>query len=99
MANNPNEWETYHEIPASKYWYFGDKIGAVPVTFFKLWTAFCLILGSALTAMALLTDWLQQTLLFIFLGKAWFIGWFGTPLLIITLYFIRHRKHSPKRQK
>ncbi len=93
MANN-NERDTYHQVPASKYWYLGDTIGAVPKNFFKIWSPFCFFSGIIITAITLLTDWWLQLLNILFLGKLWYIGWFGTPIIIGVIYFWGHRKQK-----
>jgi hypothetical protein len=105
MANNPdspddaNYRETYHEVPASKYWYLGDVIGAVPKNFFKFWTPFTFLLGVVLTYIILETNWFTLLLVSLFLGENWFVGWFGTLILacLITIYFLR--KHQKKKFK
>lgn len=66
MANNDGVPETFHEVPASKYYYLGDAIGAVPKWLFKFWTPFIFCVGGAMTAIALETNWYQ-----IFLTRAW----------------------------
>ena len=94
MANNPDEHETYHEVPASKYWYLGDTIGAVPKNFFKFWTPFTFFLGVTLTAIILLTDWIEQLLYKIFLGSHWYAGWiiiFFVIIISILTYEFKHR--------
>jgi hypothetical protein len=85
-------------VPASKYWYLGDVIGAVPKNFFKFWTPFTFFAGVALTAVVLLTDWLQQLLNKLFFGGWWYYGWFGSVLLIIIFVLIRFG-HKGKRHE
>lgn len=57
MANNDGAPETFHEVPASKYYYLGDSIGAVPKWLFKFWTPFIFFLGVSMAAIGLLTNW------------------------------------------
>jgi hypothetical protein len=101
-ANSGSDSETYHEVPASKYWYLGDAIGAVPKGFFKFWSPFLVITSVATTVIACETDWWQQfftriaTYLYI---TNWFIGWPATAIGIIVLYVYSARKNKKPKPK
>jgi hypothetical protein len=87
--------ETYHEVPASKYWYLGDTIGAVPKGFFKFFTTFVIIITAASTAIACLTDWWQRILALLFVGQLWYIGWITVGLTSLILFAVK--KRHPKK--
>ena len=98
MANNPNESETFHEVPASKYWYLGDAIGAVPKGFFKFYTPFVIIMTAATTAIACLTDWWQ--IAFTRLGTFIFIeNWIISLPSIGVASLILYVRHSMKEKQ
>ncbi len=92
MANNDNE--TYHEIPASKYYYLSDSIGAVPKWLFKFWTPLMLLLGGAITFVALETNLWQRLFSAIFLGGYWYVGWGASGILALIILF--NRKSNKK---
>ena len=97
MANNENSPETFHEVPASKYWYLGDVIGAVPKGFFKVWTPTIIIISVVTTVLALETNfwqWFFSTMVSFFLITHWYIGW---PTLLIAsgvayIWYSKRRK-------
>lgn len=99
MANNPNEPETFHEVPASKYWYLGDKIGAVPKGFFKFWTPFIIVSTAITTAVACLTDWWQILAVrlgtFVFVDN-WIISFPAIGIAGLILYVRRNMKEKKK---
>jgi hypothetical protein len=86
MANNPTHTESFHEIPASKYWWLPGDI-AVPKDLFKFWSLLSFGLGSSVTAVALLTNWWQLLFRSMFLGQLWTVGWIVLPLCISITYF------------
>jgi hypothetical protein len=96
-ANAGSDSETYHEVPASKYWYLGDTIGAVPKGFFKFFTSFVIIVTAASTAIACLTNWWQQVLAAIFIGRFWYVGWLLVLVAVIVILFKSRR--GVKQQK
>jgi hypothetical protein len=101
LANNPETPETFHEVPASKYWYLGDSIGAVPKGFFKFWSPFLIITTAVSTVIACETDLWQRLIIalgtFFYIDK-WFIGWPATFLTVgVSYLYLRHR--SKQRQK
>jgi H+/gluconate symporter-like permease len=101
MAVNSQEGEeTYHEVPASKYWYLGDTIGAVPKAFLQYWTLLVVISTSLTLLIGVYTNWWQ--LLAYSLAKFIFIqAWIVTyPALLIGLpivYWWYTRKQKQKR--
>jgi hypothetical protein len=102
-ANNSDGSDTYHEVPASQYWYLGDTIGAVPKGFFKYFTVTVIVATAATTTIACLTDWWQ--LLFIKLLTFFYIQnpIIGFPATIITcaigyFYYTHRQKNHKKRQ-
>ena len=99
-ANNSNDSETYHEVPASKYWYLGDAIGAVPKGFFQFWTPFLIIGTATVTSIACLTNWWQLffTAAFTYIYiKNWMISLPITGLSLGVLYIWRNQKGKHKR--
>jgi len=101
MANNPDKPQSYHEVPASKYWYLGDVIGAVPKAFFKVFTPAIIILTATVTTIANLTNWWwllgSAILQFIFI-RFWYIGW---PAIILSVgggYIYYRVKQTEKRK-
>ena len=101
MANNTYAPETFHEVPASKYWYLGDAIGAVPKGFFKFYTPFIIVATAVTTAIACLTDWWQiaftRLATFIFVEN-WAIS---LPVIGFTslVLYIRHNWKEKRKRK
>lgn len=104
MAVNSQEGEeTYHEVPASKYWYLGDTIGAVPKAFLQYWTIFTVAITSTTLLIAIYTNWWQLLALalvnFIFI-KAWFVTYpallVGSPILY---YYYNYKQKQKRNQK
>jgi hypothetical protein len=92
MSNNKDASETYHEVPASRSWYLGDNFGPVTKAFLKFYTPTIFILGVAVTAITLLTNWWQQLFTLIFIGKAWYVGWGALIIGSAALYILDSRK-------
>ena len=99
MANNPDgdQRETFHEVPASKYWYLGDTIGAVPKTFLKTITVVYVVGTFIATTILWLTNWWQllaiATLNALYI-QYWFIGWPASFLIAGIIYYRYSRRHK-----
>lgn len=95
MANNPDRAETFHEVPASKYWYLGDTIGAVPKGFFKLVVPASFIAGVAVTLVTLYTNFW-----WIFAQAAFLTYWYITyPTFAAAMIYVYFRGQRQKRRR
>ena len=98
MANNPDNPETFHEVPASKYWYLGDSIGAVPKAFFKFWTPFIFITAIVLTLLTEHTTVWATLATYIYVTH-WQIGIPATLVTVAVTYFYLSRRQKRIRKQ
>lgn len=102
MANHEEHEEVYHQVPASRYFYISDKVGAVPKGFFKYWTTAVIALTAAATVIACETNWWQifftrlANLLFI---TYWYIGWPALLIGAVFMYVFVRGKNKQRRKK
>jgi hypothetical protein len=99
MANNPEGAETFHEVPASKYYYLGDTIGAVPKAFFKYWSALLICGSVTATVLACETNFWQQLLAYIYIKNALISIPITALTLLITWYMYSRKQKQKARQK
>ena len=98
MANNPDNPETFHEVPASKYWYLGDAIGAVPKGFFKFWTPFIFVTAVVLTLLTEHTSIWATLATYIFVQN-WQISVPATLITVAVTYFYFSRTQKRIRKQ
>jgi len=103
MANNPDgKYETYHEVPGSKYFFISGPTGvAVHKNFFKWWSLFLVGFTSVSTTLLCLTNYWQLLLTATFnllFVKVWYIGW-PTLFITITVTYLWYSHRSKKRMK
>jgi len=99
MANNPDgKYETYHEVPGSKYFFISGPSGvAVHKSFFKYWSLFLVFSTLASTLIAVYTNWWQTLIIMMltfFYVQYWYIGWPATAITLGIGYFWYTRRQK-----
>lgn len=98
MANNTDRTETYHEVPASRSYYLGDKLGPVNKDFLKFYTPVIFILGVAVTLISEHTNWwlLAATGLMNVAVKAWYVTLPVIGVLAVGIY-VKHKQNQKRK--
>jgi hypothetical protein len=105
LANNPDKYETYHEIPGSKYFFISGPTGvAIHKDFFKMWTLMIIVASAVTTLIAVYTDWWQTlimwTLTSLFVTH-YYVGWpaLGIGSLVFYVWYVRRQKRLARQRK
>jgi hypothetical protein len=99
LANNPDRAETFHEIPASQYWYLGDKIGAVPKNLFKIWTPLMFAAGVILTLLTEHTSFwsvIGSAIWNVLIVKFWYVTLPVGAVATVALYYWNRSRQNRK---
>ena len=93
--NSGNSDSPSFNIPASKYYWLGDFLGATPKWLFKRYTPFLVVLTFISTSILWLTNWWQialtRLLTLLFIGQLWPVGWIGSAVFIGVAYLLYKR--------
>jgi len=110
--NSGNSDNPSFNIPASKYYWLGDYLGAAPKWMIKSFTPILIFTTFIATSVLWLTDWWQTLAVYLlttlYLGALWPVGWGGSFIMVGGGYLwytrrqkrlIRERAEATQRNK